>query len=75
MAYKVIRTEYKNDIKSSVVLKGEYNTYDEADCAINDDISEFREHTDNDERIDWNIVEVSDDIGNCTRFEWSIEEI
>lgn len=73
--YKVIRKETRNNSLIGNVLIGEYMSYDDADCAINDDVSDFRDHHDNDERIDWNIVDVYDDIGNCNRFEWVIEEI
>jgi len=67
MKYKVIRKEYDGNDLRGTLLVGEYGTHDDADDAIQRDISDFRDHHDNDERIDYDMVDVTDDIGRTTR--------
>lgn len=74
MNYNVIRTEIKNDKQVGAVLIGKYETYDKAETALAQDVSDFREIHDNDERVDWDRVDVYDDIGGCTNFVWAITE-
>jgi len=75
MKYRVERKEYNTEKELvGTAIVGTYGTKDAADKAINDDVSYFREHHDNDERIDWDVVEVYDDVGHCNRFVWVIVE-
>jgi len=74
MKYQIIRKEYdsEDNLVSTVSLGGTYAASNEADDAICQDISNFRDHHDNDERVDWNAVNVYDDIGRCRKFVWSV---
>lgn len=74
MNHVVIRREYRDGSLVGEVLVGEYPTNDEAEDAIERDVSDFREHHDNDERIDWDTVEVAGDIGDVRKFVWDVEE-